>query len=146
MIDFSATYEPNSDEKTMATLAHVLQLVGWWIAPLIIYLIKRDSKFVAFQARQALLWPGFLVILWLGTMAVWFVIFFATVLPHQGNPAANNPPPLGFFLGFAGIWLMMMGIMCLNLVVAIYYGIKAGHGEWAAYPIIGPMARHIVDA
>jgi hypothetical protein len=41
---------------------------------------------------------------------------------------------------------MMMGIMCLNLVVAIYYGIKAGHGEWAAYPIIGPMARHIVDA
>jgi uncharacterized Tic20 family protein len=79
MIDFSATYEPNSDEKTMATLAHVLQLVGWWIAPLIIYLIKRDSNFVAFHARQALLWQGFLVILWLGTMAVWFVIFFATV-------------------------------------------------------------------
>ena len=41
MNDFAATYEPTSDEKTMATLAQVLQLVGWWIAPLIIYLIRR---------------------------------------------------------------------------------------------------------
>ena len=25
------------DERTMATLAHALQVAGWWIAPLIIY-------------------------------------------------------------------------------------------------------------
>ena len=34
----------------MAILAHVLQIVGWWIAPLIIFLLKRDSKFTSFHA------------------------------------------------------------------------------------------------
>jgi hypothetical protein len=31
------------DERTMGTLAHVLQLVGEWIAPLVICLVKRNS-------------------------------------------------------------------------------------------------------
>ena len=43
------------DERTMATLANALQVVGWWIAPLIIFLIHRKSRFVSFHALQALL-------------------------------------------------------------------------------------------
>ena len=43
------------DERTMATLAHALQLIGAWIAPLIIFLIRRQSRFVSFHALQALL-------------------------------------------------------------------------------------------
>ena len=46
---------PTQDERTMALLAQVLQIVGWWIAPLVIFLIKRESKFVSFHALQALL-------------------------------------------------------------------------------------------
>jgi hypothetical protein len=38
------------DERTMATLAHVLQMVGWWIAPLVIFLTHRKSRFVSFHA------------------------------------------------------------------------------------------------
>jgi hypothetical protein len=34
----------------MATLAHALQLIGSWIAPLIIFLIRRHSRFVSFHA------------------------------------------------------------------------------------------------
>jgi len=30
------------------------------------------------------------------------------------------------------------------LVIAIVYGIKAGRGEWAAYPVLGPLARRIL--
>ena len=33
----------------------MLQIMLWWIAPLAIFLIKRDSKFVSFHALQALL-------------------------------------------------------------------------------------------
>jgi uncharacterized Tic20 family protein len=146
MNDFAAKYEPTSDEKTMATLAQVLQLVGWWIAPLIIYLIRRESKFVAFHALQALLWQILLMIFWFGTMIVWFTVIFATMFAHAGKAAVNNLPPLGFFLGFIGIWLGVMGITGLNLFVGIYYGIKAGRGEWAAYPIIGRVALRIVGA
>ncbi|MEO5995086.1 MAG: DUF4870 domain-containing protein [Chitinophagaceae bacterium] len=48
-------YQPTSDEKTMAILAHVLTFVCSFIAPLIIYLIKKDeSKYVAAQAKESL--------------------------------------------------------------------------------------------
>jgi len=43
------------DERTMAILAHMLQTVGLWIAPLIIFVVKRESKFVSFHVLQALL-------------------------------------------------------------------------------------------
>ncbi len=43
---------PTQDERTMGTLAHVLQLVGGWIAPLVIFLVKRNSRFVSFHALQ----------------------------------------------------------------------------------------------
>ncbi len=46
---------PSSDEKLLALLAHVLQLVSWFIAPLVILLVKRESKFVRFHALQVLL-------------------------------------------------------------------------------------------
>ena len=60
--------EPTADEKTMATLAQVLQIIGSWIAPLVIYLLRRESKFVSFHALQALLWQVVILILWMGVM------------------------------------------------------------------------------
>ena len=39
----------------MAILAHMLPIVGLWIAPLIIFVVKRESRFVSFHALPALL-------------------------------------------------------------------------------------------
>lgn len=48
-------YVPTSDEKTMAILSHILTFVAAIIAPLIIYLIKKDeSDFVRWHARESL--------------------------------------------------------------------------------------------
>ena len=57
---------PTQDERTMATLAHVLQVVGWFIAPLIIFFIKRESRFVAFHALQAIFLQLVYMVLWMG--------------------------------------------------------------------------------
>jgi hypothetical protein len=46
----SAVPEPTADEKTLAMLAHALQLISGFIAPLIILLVKRESKFVKSMA------------------------------------------------------------------------------------------------
>lgn len=46
---------PTQDEKTMALLVHFGQIVIGFLAPLIIYLMKKDeSKYVAFHSLQAL--------------------------------------------------------------------------------------------
>ena len=51
----SPSYIPNSDERTLAVLSHVLCLVAWLIAPLIIYILKKDeSSFIAAHAKESL--------------------------------------------------------------------------------------------
>jgi len=42
----------------MAVLCHVLQLIGGWIEPLVIFFVKRQSRFVTFHALQVLLFQG----------------------------------------------------------------------------------------
>jgi uncharacterized membrane protein len=73
-VDETAT---TSDERTMAVLAHVLQLVGGWIAPLIIFFSKRQSRFITFHALQVLLFEGVCIFL---TMAAMTVLFLTMVL------------------------------------------------------------------
>jgi uncharacterized membrane protein len=131
------------DERTMGTLAHVLQLVGGWIAPLVIFLVKRNSRFVSFHALQALLLQGLYILLMMLLMGVFLVVLMFSIAFHQ--PAAqNNPLPAGFIILFPMVWLAMMGWWVFMLVVAIVYGIKAGRGEWAEYPLLGPLARRIL--
>jgi uncharacterized membrane protein len=136
--------EPTADEKTMATLAQVLQIIGSWIAPLVIYLLRRESKFVSFHALQALLWQVVILILWMGVMFIWVWAIFSPLLAHSEHPATSNVPPLQIFLGIGVIGIMAMAVAVTNLFLGIFYGIKAGNGKWAEYPVIGKLARRIV--
>src|SRR6266568_2797674 len=120
------------DERTMATLAHVLQVVGWWIAPFIIFSLRPQSQFVRFHALQALLLQAIHVILWMAIGVAWFVVIFSTI--SQGRPA--GPPP-GMFVFFPLVWLLAMCSWVVVLVLAVVYAIKAGRGEWAEYPVLG---------
>ncbi len=128
-----------SDERTMATLAQVLQLVGGWIAPLIILLIKRESRYVSFHALQVLLLQIVHLLAWMVIMAGWFTIIFASIM-HS----SHSQPPMAVFFLFPMIWLVAFGLWIFILVVAIVYGIKAGRGEWAEYPVLGGLARKIL--
>ncbi len=132
------TSVPTQDERTMATLAHVLQLVGWWIAPLIIFLLKRESRFVSFHALQALLLQIAHVCIAVVGMVLWVLVIFGAIMRH---PQTSTGPPPTFLLIMPLFWLGWMGMWVLVLVVAIVYGIKAGRGEWAEYPLLGRLAR-----
>src|ERR1700735_897275 len=136
--------EPSSDEKTMATLAQVLQIIESWIAPLVIYLLRRESKFVSFHAMQALLWQIAVLILWMGAMFVWFGVIFSFVFSHGGQQASSNVPPTRMILGIGTVGLMAMAIAITNVFLAMFYGIKASNGKWAEYPVIGKLARQTV--
>jgi uncharacterized membrane protein len=49
------------------------------------------------------------------------------------------------FLFFGVFWLGFLGLWVVKFVLAIVYGIKAGRGEWAEYPILGRFARQILS-
>jgi uncharacterized membrane protein len=138
----AATLEPTQDERTMATLAHALQVVGSWIAPLIIFLVKRQSRFVSFHALQALLLQLLHMLFIFTLMAIFFISMFTT-LAHQIPEKTNVPPPALFVL-FPIMWLGFAGAYVLILTLAIVYAIKAGRGEWADYPLLGTLTRKIL--
>jgi len=128
-------YIPSHDEKTFALLAHVLGIFSGFIAPLIFFLVKRDSKFVSFHALQALAWHIiYFVVLFCG-MIIAFVSLFASI--GFPPPQHSNQPPLAFFGVFGFVWLFAMGGGITNMILAIVYGIKAHSGEWATFPLIG---------
>ena len=136
---------PSQDERTMAVLAHALQMAGWFVAPLIIFATKRQSRFVAFHALQALIFQ----LLYLTATFVIVGSFMATMILTVANqPSAPHAPPAGpplaVFILFPFIWIVMMGFWVVALVFAILYSIKAGKGEWAAYPVIGCWARKVL--
>ena len=138
----SAPYETTQDERTMATLAHFLQIVCSWIAPLIIFLVKRDSPFVRFHALQALILQICLAILWIVGIVI-FMVTMAATISTSGATIHNQPPPAVFFV-FPIFWVVGMSAWLVVLIVAVVYGIKAGRGEWAAYPVMGGLARHLL--
>jgi len=96
---------PTSDEKTMALLSHVLTLVAGFIAPLIIWLVKKDdSPFVAAHAKESL---NFQI-----TCTIVCIVLFITII------------------GILLIWVV--GIVALILVIMAT--IKANEGKLYRYP------------
>ncbi|MFZ1051496.1 MAG: hypothetical protein WAN41_12450, partial [Candidatus Sulfotelmatobacter sp.] len=83
--------------------------------------------------------PIFVMIL----MGAFFAVAFAGIAFHQPAALHGSLPP-GFIVLFPVMWLGMMGWWVFMLVVAIVYGIKAGRGEWAEYPVLGRLARRIL--
>lgn len=128
---------PTQDERTLAFLAHLLQVFTGFLAPLIIFCVKQDSRFVRFHALQSLIWQLCYMAIFIGGMIFFFFSVFATAFSsiHQGHH--SNEPPTAMFLVFPLFWLFWLAGWAANLVVGIVYGVKANRGEWAGYPIIG---------
>jgi uncharacterized Tic20 family protein len=136
-------YPPSQDEKTFGLLAHVLGIFAGFIAPLVIFLIKRNSKFVSFHALQALAWHVIYLILVFSGIMIAFISIFASI----GFSAANHSkPPLAFIGIFGIVWLLAMGGAITNMILGIVYGIKAHNGEWATIPLIGRWVLNKVIA
>ncbi|MGC2698468.1 MAG: DUF4870 domain-containing protein [Candidatus Angelobacter sp.] len=134
--------ETTPDERTMATLAHALQLVGSWIAPLIIFLIRRQSRFVAFHALQALLLQIVQTVMMILLMGGWFIVMFLYLSPQMTGRVHDSPPAV--LLLFPLVWLGFMAMWVGTVVIAIIYAVKAGRGEWADYPLLGKLARRML--
>jgi uncharacterized protein len=99
---------PTQDEKTMALLSHILTLVAWFIAPLIIYLLKKDeSTFVAEHAKESL---NFQI-----TVGIGYIISFILMILLIGV-----------------LMIAVLGVVALILIIVAT--IKASEGKIYRYP------------
>ncbi len=130
---------PTGDEKTAAILAHVLVLVGGFIAPLIVYLVKKDdSKFVRKHAAESLNFQLTLLIVTLICGIILMGTVIRTIVKNEGNPDFE---PATMFASFFGIWFIMMAIGIFNFVVILVGTIKASNGQPYKYPIRIPFVK-----
>ncbi len=90
---------PTSSERLAALLAHGGTFVAWTLAPLIVYALKRgESKYVEFQALQALLWSlaGTVVSLATCGLAIpFFMVWHAIALWKVSEGRAYEYPVVG---------------------------------------------------
>jgi uncharacterized Tic20 family protein len=138
--DSNPPVETTPDERSLACLAHVLQIVGWIIAPLIIFAIRRGSKFVSFHALQALL----LQLCYMVVVIVCMLGFLGSILASVFLSQGKSDPPVAVFIVAPLLWATMMLLWVTTILAAIIYGIKANRGEWARYPLIGRWAWRIL--
>ncbi len=91
---------PTSDEKTLAVLAHILTLVAPILAPLIIYLIKKDeSAYISYHAKESLNFQitvaiaclvlvlsiiGLLIV-WIVAIAAFIFVILASIKASEGK-------------------------------------------------------------
>jgi hypothetical protein len=92
---------PTTDDKNMATIAHILGILTGFVGPLIIWLIKKDqSPFVDDQGKEALNFQLTLLIAWviagvstaicIGFLLVPAVLVVAIIFGIMGAMAANK--------------------------------------------------------
>jgi len=99
----------NSD-KTLAILVHIGAIFFSWLAPLILYLVKKGSgdEFTTANAREALNFQITVLIAYVGCFILSFVL-------------------IGLFL----FWVVMLA----NLILCIMAAVKASNGETYRYPM-----------
>lgn len=108
------------EERTLAALTHISGLSGYIIplggvlVPIIIWIVKSDSKVISSVAKQALLLNVAVFVLIAGTVLLWLTIVLI-------------PLVIAFWivLGLAAIALPIVG------------AIKALDGTYFRYPVVG---------
>jgi uncharacterized Tic20 family protein len=113
MADEYPLFTPNSDDRVLAMLSHLLSIIGGFgiFPPLIIWLVKKDdpnASFVTENAKESLNFQ--LTVLILG------IICFVLIL---------------VFIGFLLLWTL--GIA--NLVFVIIATVRANEGKIYRYPL-----------
>lgn len=131
-----ALYLPTQEERTSAMLPHILQIFGGFVPPLVVLIVKRDSRYVRFHSLQALIWQGIATVALVIGFVSFFIIMFASIATLPQN---SKEMPKGFLL-FPLVWLLFMGQYAVSIVLAIIYGWQCSNGKWARYPLIWRLA------
>jgi uncharacterized Tic20 family protein len=141
------------DERVMAALAHIsvlLPLMGT-IAPIVIWVTQKDkSRFVAFQALQAMVFQLIMVAAWFVGMGCYMASFITTfvALPLASASGNDQSVPPVFALAFL-IPFLVFGFIFLCGFLFIVYGVIGAvmvfQGKPFRYILIGKRIESFMD-
>lgn len=142
--------KPTSEERLMAALSHFL---GWWVA-LIVWLVEKDkSRYVRFQAMQALAFSltvfvlSMIASLLLGVLmfaGVMIAVLFAASALEYGSSSGGEAIIMLFSLIPSFGWMLLMpfyGIIWLARLIAT---ISTASGNDFRYPLIGKWVANFL--
>lgn len=139
------TILPTQDERVMAALSHVSALMPFMgvIAPIVIWVTQREkSRYVAFQALQALAYQLCMILAWFLGMGCYMLFFFSTFLTipfAESSGSSQTIAPvfgLAFLLPFLIIALLFIGGFFFMLY-GVIGAINAFQGKPFRYVLIG---------
>ncbi len=141
---------PNQDERVMAALSHVSALLPMMgvIAPIVIWVSQKEkSKYVAFQALQALAYQLSMILAYFIGMGCYMLSFFGTFLTIPFADSAQSENPL-FVLGFL-IPMLVFGLIFIGGFFFVIYGVigavMAFQGKPFRYAIIGNRVERFMQ-
>jgi len=143
---------PNQNDKIMAALSHISALVPLMglLAPIIIWTTQKEkSKYVSFQALQAIAYQLVMIFAYFIGMGCYMISFFATFLtiPFAGDGPSPSAGPVGM-LGFL-IPFLVFGLMFIGGGLFILYGIIGAvftiQGKNFRYFIIGDRVASFLE-
>lgn len=119
---------PVQNDRILAALAHVMILMPMMgiIASIVIYVTQKDkSRFVAFQAIQAVAYQLVLIMLWFVGMGCYMCSFFGVFLAIPLSSSAQHISPafpetfmILPFLVFGGIGICALALIVYGFIAA----------------------------
>jgi len=122
--------EPNDESRLIAAISYIF---GVFVS-VIIFLLKKEDRFVKFHAAQAIMVD--LAVMGISIVAV--VIGFGFIIA-AGIATAG----IGFFIGFWFVWLMIMIFGLLVFAMRLFLAFQAFSGKRFGLPLIGMQAEKI---
>jgi uncharacterized Tic20 family protein len=126
------------NDRIMAALAHatvILPMTGI-IAPIVIWATQKEkSKYVAFQALQAIAYQVTMIIAWLVGMAVYMCSIVAIFFSSSVRSSSGSVPDNFRFI------LIVMGALVIGNIIYVIYGLVGAvmvlQGKEFRYIVIG---------
>jgi uncharacterized membrane protein len=120
--------ETSGDSKVIAAIAYFFGI----LIALVVYLIKKEDRYVRFHAMQAILFDIAIMVLSIPLTIAIFVGFFIAAASQSG-------------IVLIVFWAAIMGFALLSMLLRLVFAFKAFTGSRFKLPIIGAHAEKIAS-
>jgi uncharacterized Tic20 family protein len=134
---------PNQEERILAALAHGSALLFGMgiVAAVVVWVTHKDrSRYVAFQALQALVYQAAGLLLQILAWCCWMAIYFASFIPLVAAAETANEPPMFFLLSLL-LMVVPFALMGLWILGGLWGTVRVLQGREFRYLMLGPQLQ-----